>query len=71
MGSTYQRSFVKGVLWEFFSFIIAIAVAYIYYGNLGDSFRFAFFLTIIKIPFFFIHERIWKSVSWGKIKDNK
>ena len=69
MGSTLKRSFTKGVIWEFISFIIAIIIAYLIYGDLPNSIRFALFLTVIKIPFYFIHERIWKTIKWGKIKD--
>ncbi len=69
MGSTYERSFVKGIIWEGVSFLIAFLVAYLYFRNFGNSILFAIFLTIIKIPFYFMHERIWKKIKWGKIKD--
>ena len=68
LGSTYERSFLKGVFWEVISFFIALGVAYLIYGNFPDSIRFAIILTIIKIPLFFIHERIWKKIRWGKVK---
>ena len=71
MGSTYERSFLKGFVWEFISFFIALCVAYLYYGNLGNSLIFALWLTVIKVPLFFIHERIWKQIKWGKIKDRR
>jgi hypothetical protein len=66
MSSTPERSFVKGVVWEGISFIITAIFAYFYYGNWYNSFRFSFFLTVIKIFFFFIHERVWKMFKWGK-----
>ena len=56
MGSTIERSFVKGIIWEFISFIIVIIVIYVIYGNLNASIRLSLILTIIKIPIFFIHE---------------
>jgi len=71
MGSTYERSFLKGIVWEGVSFFIAFLVAYLYFGNLGNSITFAIILTVIKIPFYFIHERVWKIIKWGKIKDRK
>lgn len=69
MGSTFKRSLVKGIIWEGVSFIIAFIIAYSIYGNFGNSIMFAVFLTLIKIPFYFFHERIWKMIKWGKIKD--
>lgn len=71
MGSTFERSFIKGCIWEFVSFMIAFIIAYLIYGNLTSSIKFAVILTLIKIPFYFIHERVWKMIKWGKIKDRK
>ena len=66
MGSTPQRSFVKGMVWEFISFVVATVAVYLAYGDLGDSVKFSLVLTAIKIPLFFIHERTWKKIKWGK-----
>lgn len=66
MASTYQRSLVKGIIWEIISFIVTAIIVYLFYGSIGTSIRFSFILTVIKIPFFFIHERLWKKVKWGK-----
>lgn len=71
MGSTFERSFVKGIVWEFISFLIVILAIYLLYGNLASSIKISFILTIVKIPFFFIHERIWKKIRWGKVYDKK
>jgi adenylylsulfate kinase len=66
MASTLERSFLKGVVWEIISFFIVIVIVYIVYSNLKTSIIFSLVLTIIKIPLFFIHERVWKHISWGK-----
>ena len=66
MSSTPLRSFVKGVVWETVGFILTVLAVYIVYGNFVGSLEFGLVLTIIKIFFFFIHERIWKKIRWGK-----
>jgi uncharacterized membrane protein len=66
MPSKYERSFVKGVVWELFSFVITLAAVYLIYGDIVFSLKFVFWLTIVKMFFFFIHERIWKKIKWGK-----
>jgi adenylylsulfate kinase len=71
MGSTPERSFVKGICWEAISFFLTLLVVFILYGNIIISLRITIILTIIKIPIYFIHERVWKKVKWGKIKDDK
>jgi adenylylsulfate kinase len=69
MGSTLQRSFIKGLVWEVISFIIVILAVYWVYGNLTMSVQFSVILTLVKIPIFFLHERMWKKIKWGKVKD--
>lgn len=66
MASTGVRSFVKGVSWESISFVITTVAFYIYYHNLLVSMSFAFALGLVKIVLFFIHERFWKKIRWGK-----
>ncbi|NMB66862.1 DUF2061 domain-containing protein [Candidatus Woesearchaeota archaeon] len=68
MGSTPERSFVKGLSWETISFIITTLIIYLVYGDISKSLKFSIFLTIIKIPLYFLHERSWKKIRWGKVK---
>ena len=70
MGSTYRRSFVKGFSWEFFSFIITFIAVYLVFGNARISLGFSLALTLFKASIFFIHERIWKKIRWGKYYDS-
>jgi len=69
--SSYERSFLKGFSWELISFLIVAGAIYIFYGNLKSSLILSFVLTLIKIPFYFLHERIWKKIKWGKIYTTK
>ena len=67
MGSTVQRSFLKGVSWELISFFITFEFVYFYYGNVTESLRISLYLSLFKIFIFFAHERLWKRIKWGKI----
>jgi len=69
MGSTYRRSLVKGFSWELFSFIITFIAVYLVFGDFRISLGFSLVLTLFKASIFFVHERVWKLVKWGKIKD--
>lgn len=66
MASTYERSLVKGIVWEGFSFIITLVAIYIMYGDFAGSLKFTLWFTLVKIILFFVHERLWKEVRWGK-----
>ncbi len=71
MGSTYERSFIKGFSWEFISFVITFIAVYIVFGDFKISLGFSLVLTLIKAVLFFVHERLWKLSKWGKVKDRK
>jgi len=66
MASTYERSLVKGIVWEGFSFIITLLAIYWVYGDFHLALQFNIILTIVKMFLFFIHERVWKDIRWGK-----
>jgi adenylylsulfate kinase len=66
MSSTPLRSFVKGVVWESVAFVMTTAAVYLVYGNIWSSIQFSLVLTVIKMCLFFVHERIWKKIRWGK-----
>ena len=66
MASTYERSLVKGIVWESFGFVLTLIAVYLVYGDLNFSIKFTLILTVIKVALFFIHERIWKDIKWGK-----
>jgi len=66
MASIPLRSFIKGVCWETISFILTFFAVYLIYGDFLNSLKFSLALTTIKILLFFIHERLWKKIRWGK-----
>ena len=69
--STPERSFIKGILWEGLSFILTLLVVYLLYNDIRISIKITIILTLIKIPIYFIHERIWKKIMWGKVYAKK
>jgi len=58
MESKPIRSFVKGVIWEF----LGVVVLYLLTG----SFKVSSIYILIRIFLFFIYERVWKKIKWGK-----
>jgi len=66
MASIPLRSFIKGVVWETVSFVITFFAVYIVYGNFLNALQFSWVLSVIKILLFFVNERIWKKIRWGK-----
>jgi len=66
MASIPFRSFIKGICWETIGFIITLFAIYLIYGDFLSSLVFTLILTAIKIVLFFLHERLWKKIRWGK-----
>ncbi|MEI7719486.1 MAG: DUF2061 domain-containing protein [archaeon] len=66
MASTYERSLAKGIVWEGLSFLITLLAIYLVYGDFKLAVKFNSILMIIKLVLFFIHERAWKDIRWGK-----
>jgi uncharacterized membrane protein len=56
---------VRGIIWETISFIITLTAVYAVYGDLNFAIKFNIILTLVKVVFFFAHERVWKEIRWG------
>jgi len=60
MGSTKIRSLVKGIIWE----LGGVLLLWIITRNLYHS----IFYIVIRILLYWIYERFWKKINWGKTK---
>lgn len=58
MASTKTRSLVKGITWE----VIGLLVLYF----ISQSITISIIYFAVRIVVFYIHERIWKQIRWGK-----
>ena len=64
--STPKRSLVKGLTYRILSTIITMFLVYGLTGNLKVSGVIGVFEFTIKLLFYYVHERIWHQISWGK-----
>ncbi len=67
-GSRARRSLMKGVSWESFSYVLSMIVTYWYLDNFSESFCLTSILFVIKTILFFVHERLWHRIKWGRIQ---
>lgn len=65
--SCLWRSFLKALTWETFAYFLTIAVTFWYLQSFSESIELTTLLFVIKILFFFFHERLWHQTKWGKI----
>lgn len=65
---TQIRSIVKSIIWRILAFLTTMIVVYIYSKDLKATFTIGIGANLIKMAIYYIHERIWERISWGKIK---
>lgn len=68
---SHIRSITKGVSWRIFGTIDTILISWIYSGNPLGALKIGFSEIITKILLFYIHERIWAAVKWGRISHSE
>ncbi|MHC4462903.1 MAG: DUF2061 domain-containing protein [Planctomycetota bacterium] len=65
---THYRSIAKAITWRAGGTVVTFAVAWILTGNISLSAGIGMLDTVIKIGAFYIHERLWNRLSFGKQK---
>jgi adenylylsulfate kinase len=63
---SHARSVVKAVSYRALGTLGTMAVVYLYTGRLSATFAVGGADLVIKLGLFFIHERLWSKVHWGK-----
>ena len=64
---TRRRSLAKALSWRLFATLITMSVAYLLTGELGFAVEIGALDTLVKIAVYFLHERIWQRIRYGKI----
>lgn len=67
---SHRVSLLKAVSWRFFGFIDTAMLALIVTGSIGTSASIGGTEIITKIVIYYLHERIWARVQWGKRQRN-
>lgn len=65
---TKRRSLLKGVSWRVIATLTTMIIVYVFFGRLDLAIATGVIETIAKILFYFIHERVWHKIKFGKKK---
>jgi uncharacterized membrane protein len=71
VGPTHARSLVKGISWRFFGTMDTIIISYFVTGIWFHSFAIGGFELITKVLIYYVHERVWGRIKWGRIIASK
>lgn len=63
-----RRSFVKSISWRVFAVIILFIISLLLSKNIVLAGYTALIYNLVQIIFYFIHERFWLFINWGKTK---
>ena len=63
---TSRRSLVKGVTWRFLATTTTILIVYLFFGRLDLALAAGVLETTAKIFLYYLHERAWQKVQFGK-----
>ncbi len=65
---TKSRSIAKSITWRMISIIVLVTVSYIVTGDVKKTTGITVVFQVILAVIYYVHERIWSNVSWGRIK---
>jgi uncharacterized membrane protein len=64
---THVRSLVKGISWRFVGSTDTILISLFYSGLVLGSFGIGLSEILTKVVLFYLHERLWTVIRWGRI----
>ena len=65
---TNTRSIVKGITWRIVATTTTIAIVYFFFDRLDLAIAAGMIETVLKVGLYWVHERAWFKVRWGKKK---
>jgi uncharacterized membrane protein len=66
MKVTKARSFVKSLSYRIWGTLSSAGVVYVITGKGSLAALIAFWETVVKIFIYYLHERAWNNVQWGR-----
>ena len=66
MQETHKRTVVRMITYRLTAWLFTIMWTYLFTGDLGSATGFATVLHILLSVDYYIHERIWLKVKWGR-----
>ena len=64
---TIVRSLVKTISWRLTGTFCTFLISFIILGDITISSKIALIQLILNTIMFYIHERIWNIIKWGKV----
>jgi uncharacterized membrane protein len=69
MNGTRKRSMAKAISWRFIATITGAAIVFFLTGEFEHAGKFIILDIILKLAFYYGHERAWTMVGWGAAEE--
>lgn len=63
-----KRSFFKALTWRGFGFFATLTIVLIYSKDIKEAFMVSGAVEAIKILLYYLHERFWNKLHFGRVK---
>jgi uncharacterized membrane protein len=67
LNDTQTRSIVKTISWRITGSFATFIISYVISGNFMIASSIAIIQVTVNTLLYYVHERLWNKVSWGKI----
>ena len=68
MNESKSRSIVKTISWRFTGSFATFLISYLISGDFTVATSIAFVQIIANTLLYYLHERVWNRIKWGKIE---
>lgn len=68
---THVRSVAKAVSWRIVATLTTVLLVYLFTGNLVVSGGVGLTELLSKLLIYYVHERVWNAIGFGRIKKTK
>jgi uncharacterized membrane protein len=65
---THIRSILKAISWRAGGTAVTFLTAWLFVGSIETAVKIGLLDTVLKIGVFYVHERIWNRLNFGKVK---
>ena len=64
-GETHKRTIAKTISWRIIATLTTALLVYIFTGNLTIAVEVGALEAVLKLLFYYLHERGWGHITWG------
>ena len=64
-----KRTLAKTLTWRLIAFVTTIVVVYLYSKDVKESITIGLVANLLKMGFYYFHERVWNRSSFGRVKE--